>query len=72
MTPSTIKTLRDKHNLTREEFGQLVYQTERAVKGWERGERNMPKALWELLQYKLEGIEPVMPVWVHEGQGTLL
>ena len=72
MTPGNIEALRTKHRLTRAEFGSLVYQTERAVKGWERGERNMPKALWELLQYKLEGIEPAKPVWVHEGQGKLL
>jgi DNA-binding transcriptional regulator YiaG len=72
MTPVTIETLRKKHRLTREEFGELVYQTERAVKSWERGERELPKALWELLLYKLEGIEPPKPVWVHEGQGSLL
>lgn len=72
MTPGNIEALRNKHRLTREEFGQLVYQTERAVKGWERGERNMPKALWELLQYKLEGIEPPKHVWYNELQGKLL
>jgi DNA-binding transcriptional regulator YiaG len=72
MTPGNIEALRNKHRLTRAEFGSLVYQTERAVKGWERGERNMPKALWELLQYKLEGIEPPKHVWYNELQGKLL
>lgn len=72
MTPKKIEDLRNRHRLTREEFGGLVYQTERAVKGWERGERNMPEALWELLLYKLDGIEPPKPKWVHPGQGSLL
>jgi DNA-binding transcriptional regulator YiaG len=72
MTPLTIKTLREKHRLTRQEFGALVYQTERAVKGWECGERKMGEALWELLQYKLEGVEPPKHVWHNENQGKLL
>lgn len=72
MTPVQVEALRNKHRLTRAEFGQLVYQTERAVKGWERGERNMPQALWELLQYKLDGVEPPKPVWYNPMQETLL
>lgn len=72
MTPLQIKNLRTKHRLTQDEFGQLVYQTARAVRGWELGSRNCPQALWELLQYKLDGIEPPMPVWDNEDQGTLL
>lgn len=72
MTPTKILALRNRHRLTRAEFGQLVYQTERAVYAWERGQRNIPQALWELLQYKLDGIEPPVPNWDNPRQGKLL
>ena len=68
MKPEEIKALRKKHRLTRYEFGQLVYQTERSVKGWECNERELPKALEELILYKLEGIEPPKNVWYNELQ----
>jgi len=57
-TPAEVKTLREHHRLTRWEFGQLVYQTERAVTAWEQGTRAMPLALWELMIYKLDGTLP--------------
>lgn len=53
MNANKIKALRAKHGLTKAEFGRLVYQTERAVYSWELGERQMPKALGELLRIKL-------------------
>lgn len=56
-----VKALRTKHRLTCAQFGRLVYQTERAVRAWEYGERNIPQGLWELALIKLEGIEPNKP-----------
>jgi len=53
MTPVAIRQLRERHNLDRRQFAQLVWQSERAVSGWEYGERNIPKALYELLLIKL-------------------
>tara|TARA_R110000751_G_C13770956_1_gene480124 strand:+ start:1895 stop:2068 length:174 start_codon:yes stop_codon:yes gene_type:complete len=53
MNANEIKALREKHRLTKAEFGRLVYQTERAVYSWELGERQMPKALGELVLIKL-------------------
>ena len=72
MTPLKIETLRKNHRLTRSEFGSLVYQTERAVKSWERGERCIPEAIWELLLYKLDGVEPTRPTFISPDQGVLL
>lgn len=53
MTPLQVKNLRVKHNLSQAEFGRLLWQTERAVKAWEYGERNIPDALQELAFIKL-------------------
>lgn len=71
-TPAEIKLLRSKHRLSQHEFGQIVYMTGRTVRNWESGERNMPQALWELMLFKLDGVQPAPLVWVHEGQGALL
>ena len=57
MSPANIRQLREKHGLDREQFAKLVWQTERAVRGWEYGERNMPKAIYELLLMKLDETE---------------
>jgi len=54
MTPANVRQLRERHGLNRRQFAQLVWQSERAVTGWEYGERNMPKALYELLLIKLK------------------
>lgn len=56
MTPRQIQMLREKHGLTREQFGKLLWQTERAVKAWEYGERNFPDALKELAFIKLKEV----------------
>lgn len=53
MTPLQIKHFREKHGLSQTEFGRLLWQTERAVKAWEYGERNFPDALKELAFIKL-------------------
>lgn len=57
MTPLQIRHLRMKHKLDTRTFGQLVWQSERAVRAWELGERNMPTALLELILMKLNETE---------------
>ena len=57
MSPLQIKHLRLKHGLDQREFGQLVWQSERSVRAWEQGERNMPSALIELVYIKLNETE---------------
>lgn len=54
MTPNEVRALREKHGLTREQFGKLVWQTERAVRAWEVGERQIQAGLYELLLIKLK------------------
>jgi len=54
MTPLQIRQLREKHGLTRAQFGKMLWQTERAVLSWEYGERNLPNALKELAFIKLK------------------
>lgn len=71
-TKEQIKDIRDKHGLSTSELARLVYVTDSAAHKWISGERQMDQARWELLQYKLEGIEPPKPKWVHAGQGSLL
>lgn len=59
--PDNIRRLREKHQLSRDEFARLVYVTGRTVYSWELGDREMPNGLWELALIKLENFEPVMP-----------
>lgn len=72
MTPKEIKAIKDKHKLTAAELARLLYVTEGAVHKWLGGDRQMSRAYWELLQYKLEGIEPPKPVWHNPAQRALL
>ena len=71
-TPQQIKELRTHHRLSREEFGRLVYQTPRAVTGWENDERKMAPALWELVLYKLEGVLPPRAEFYNPNQLTII
>jgi len=57
MSPVKVRQLREKHGLDRDAFGKLVWQTERAVRGWEYGERNIPRAAYELLLIKLKEVD---------------
>lgn len=72
ITAQQIKAIKDKHKLTAAELARLLYVTEGAVHKWLGGDRQMSRAYWELLQYKLEGIEPPKPVWRNPAQGALL
>ena len=39
------------------------------IENWESGERNMPQALWELMLFKLDGVQPAPIVWVYGDRG---
>lgn len=71
MKASEVRALRLKHGLTAKQFGGLVYQTDRAVRNWEYGTRQIPQALVELLLWKLEGVEIDRARFVSEEQGEL-
>jgi DNA-binding transcriptional regulator YiaG len=71
-TKEQIKAIRDKHGLSTSELARIIYVTDGAAHKWLSGERQMDQARWELLLYKLDGIEPPKPKWVHAGQGSLL
>lgn len=71
-TKSAIKALKEKHNLSASELARLVYVTDGSAHKWLTGERQIDQARWELLLYKLEGVEPQKPVWVSENQKSLL
>lgn len=57
-TPENIKSLRQKHQLSVAELAQGLHVNPRTVFFWERGEREMPMGLWELMNIKLEEISP--------------
>lgn len=51
-SPSDIRQSRLALNLTQSQAGALVWVTDRAWRYWERGERVMPKGMWELFLIK--------------------
>ena len=57
-TPSELIALRKQQGLSQAEFGQLVYVKRRIVQYWEEGARDMPPALWELLNIRLGRMAP--------------
>jgi len=67
-TKEQIKALRDKHLLSTSELARLVYVTDAAAFKWLSGVRQMDQARWELLLYKLERIEPSMPMHKNDDQ----
>lgn len=72
ITVQQFKALKEKHALSAAELARLLYVTEGAVHKWLSGDRKISRAYWELLQYKLEGVEPPKPVWANPMQGALL
>lgn len=70
MTPFKMKHLRERHKLDRAAFGRLVYQTERAVRAWEQGERRIPEGLYELVLIKLNETELLQELRSSYGLGT--
>lgn len=47
--PDQVRQLREEMELTREEFGALLYAGPRTVEAWEQGLRRMPAICWELV-----------------------
>ncbi|HKX54178.1 MAG TPA: hypothetical protein VJM47_10295 [Nitrosospira sp.] len=50
MTPAEIRETRQLLRLTQPQFGKLLHATERTVRMWESGQRNMAPATQDLLQ----------------------
>ena len=46
-TPEMIRALRERHNMTQTEFGELGFYSMRAVQDWEGGLRRMHPLSWE-------------------------
>ena len=72
MTNTEVRNLRKRHRLTQEELAGVVYVSTRSVRSWESGARNISQAIWELMLYKLDGVEPTPYKWVSENQGKLI
>lgn len=54
MTPTEIREARQSLGLTQKDFGALLHATDRTVRMWESGDRNMTQATEELLKLKTE------------------
>ena len=55
-SPGDIRAARDAAGLTQEQAAALVHAARRAWQDWERGERQMPPAAWELFRLKTCGV----------------
>lgn len=51
-TPAEIRTLRESHGLTAEQAGALVHANAQQWERWERGEKPMHPAIFELATIK--------------------
>jgi DNA-binding transcriptional regulator YiaG len=54
MTSDEIRTARESLGLTQREFGAMLMSSERTVRAWEAGFRNMPRPTEQLLKLMLE------------------
>lgn len=54
MTPTEIREARQSLGLTQKQFGELLHATDRTVRMWESGDRNMTLATEELLKIKIK------------------
>lgn len=57
MTPTEIRSARLALGLTQKDFGILLHATDRTVRMWESGQRNMTQATAELLKIKNKEIK---------------
>lgn len=55
-TDNELKILRATYNLTQEEIAKLIYVSSNTWHRWETKRQPITQASWELLQYKLQGI----------------
>lgn len=53
-TPGEIKSTRRQFGLTQKQAADLIHSTDRAWRMWERGDRSMNAAFWELFCMKAE------------------
>ena len=56
-SPADIRQSRRALGLTQAQAGALVGVTDRAWRYWERGERVMPKGMWELFNLKTKELK---------------
>jgi putative transcriptional regulator len=52
-TPDKIKQAREQAGLTQTQAAELIYKGLRTWQQWERGDRAMDPALWELFRLKI-------------------
>jgi len=71
MTPENIQALKAKHNLSTSEIARLVYVTDASAYKWLSGQRVIDRARYELLLWKLEGIEPPRADFINPHQKAL-
>lgn len=55
--PEQVRSARLSLGLTQSQAGALVGVTDRAWRYWERGERVMPKGMWELFLIKTSEVK---------------
>lgn len=53
--PDEIRAARLAAGLTQRQAGEVIGAAERTWQDWERGERNMPPAKWELFRIRVGG-----------------
>lgn len=56
--PAVIREFRAAAGLTQSQAAALVYSTKNAWYLWEKGDRAMPYAIWELFSIKAQAIQP--------------
>ena len=52
-TPTQIKKVRKAANLTQTAAAAIIYKKTRTWQQWEKGDRSMDRALWELFNLKV-------------------
>jgi putative transcriptional regulator len=52
-TPEQIRQTREKAGLTQTQAAELIYKKLRTWQQWERGDREMDPAFWELFKIKI-------------------
>jgi DNA-binding transcriptional regulator YiaG len=61
-TPEQIKAARKAAGITQTEAGALVHTTVRVWQQWEKGDRRMHPAFWELFQLKMPDASKNSPI----------
>lgn len=56
-TPKQIKEIREKYGLTQTVAANLIYKALRSWQQWEKGDRPMDPAFWELFNIKIKKLK---------------